>query len=162
MLRVHTFQAYTDSADLFGAGGAATFDLNTYTWYTPNYHSALMTINTAVGTGLTTGFYFKTVSYAFRQLSNAGVHPVDNIGESLQIFPNPAGNELNINFNAGTGEHVRINMVDMLGRDVAVIADQAAQGMQNITYNTGSLSKGLYLVRLQSGNETATRQIVIQ
>jgi hypothetical protein len=162
VLRVHSSQTYTDNADLFHTGTSTTFDVESYNWYMPGYHSALLTISTSQGTGIAAGYFYKIVSYAAKQLSNAGVHSVPNISSSLQLFPNPVQNVLNVNFDAGMGAHVRIDMTDMLGRDVAVIANQYAQGVQNFTYNTSNLPKGLYIVRLQSGDEHITKQVVVQ
>lgn len=161
VLRIHTSQIFVDSADLFGHG-IATFIFESYNWYMPNYHSALMTINTAVGTGLALGYYYKVVSYASQQISNAGVPGIDQIGNSLQLYPNPLQNELNVRFNLPTEKKVSVSIADMLGREMAVISDKYNKGVQNIKINTTSFPKGLYLVHLNSGDETVTRKIAIQ
>jgi len=163
-IRIHSAQKYIDTGNLLGSGGPAdSFMIETYTWYTPNYHSALLTINTTTGMGLATGINYKVVSYDSMKLSDAKVPVVSSIESSLTLFPNPVQNELNINFNAGViGAQVRISLVDMLGREVAVIADQYADRVQHITYNTSAISKGLYLVRLQAADETVTRRIEIE
>jgi hypothetical protein len=154
VLRVHTFQPFRDSAALFGS--IQTDTIETYTWYQPGYHSPLLTINTVRGTAL----HLKQVSYAQKQIANHESVPGVTLDASLKVYPNPAVNHINILFNTTASEQVRITLVDVLGRDVAVISDE--HGPQNISYNVSSLPKGLYLLRLQSATETVTRKIEVQ
>ena len=160
VLRVYSTQLFVDSANLFGFPVMQTFQLETYAWYIPNYHSPLLAIllTTQVGGS----YYNKAVSYAPQQLHSAGVTELHNISSSLKLYPNPAQNELNIAYEDATNEQVRITLTDVTGREIAVIAEGAAQGLHHTTYNTTGLAKGLYIVRIQSEKETITRKIVIE
>ena len=55
-----------------------------------------------------------------------------------------------------------MTLTDVLGREVAVVADGVATKLQHTTYNTTGLAKGIYLLRVLSGEETITRKIEIQ
>jgi len=160
VLRVHSTQLFVDSANLFGFPIIQTFQLETYAWYAPNYHSPLLAIllTTQVGGSYTN----KAVSYAPVQVHSSGITEIPDISSSLELYPNPAQNELNITCKSGSNEHVRITLADVTGREVAVIAEGGAQSLQHITYNTTGFAKGLYLVRLQSGSGTITRKVVIE
>jgi len=161
VLRVHSSQSFRDSADVFGVGENDTWDLETYTWYVPGYHSPLLTISTASDALL--GVNTKTVSYASRQLANHDAVPtVKGIDNSLSLYPNPASGYIYLSYNNADDQTVCTSLIDMLGREVAVIANQKSQGVTNLTYNTSSLAKGSYFVRLQSADETVTRKLVIQ
>ncbi len=156
--RVHSIQNFTDHASLLGTDTTATYELETYTWYHPGYHNALLTIASGAGVG----GHYKLVSYsAAEDPSQEAVSPINN-SAALNLFPNPAKGELNIKYTTANAENVHISIMDMLGRVIAVVADKTTQGDQLITYNTGSISHGLYLVRFQSGKETITRKIEIQ
>lgn len=157
VLRAHSIQTFRDSANLFGTPTVGTYTLESYTWYTPGYHAALLTISTAVGPGVNT----KIVSHAYQKLRTA-IPETDDIESSMALFPNPATSELNIRFNAGTNDHYRISLTDILGREVTVIADKDMQGTQSINTNVSSYPKGLYIVRLQSATGTVSRKISIQ
>ncbi|MCW3120550.1 MAG: Por secretion system C-terminal sorting domain containing protein [Flavipsychrobacter sp.] len=157
VLRVHSYQNFRDSADVFGTPVIETYKLETYTWYTPGYHSPLLTIATATS-DLTN---YKVVSYSAKKLKTA-VENIGNTSVALQLFPNPATDVLNVKFNLAGNEHVRISLIDMLGREAGVIANKDMQGAQSIAYNTAGLAKGMYMVRLQSGTETITRKIELQ
>lgn len=158
VLRVRSSQTFTDSLDIFGST-PQTYTIETYTWYRPGYHSALMTISTVSGPSV----YKKTVSYARQQVANhVSVPSITCIETSLSVFPNPATGELNISFTNPKTEKVKITLTDMLGREVAVIANEELQGTQNISYGTGSLSKGLYLLQVQSASGSVARKVAIQ
>ena len=159
-LRVHSYQLYRDSANLFGTPVIETDTLETYTWYTPDYHSALLTINTVKGPLVNN----KSISYARKQIANHEQVPtLSAIDASLKLYPNPVENDLNIEYTNTTGkESVRISLCDITGREIAVISDDCSAGTQKITYNTGTLAKGVYIVRLSSGTETVNRKIEIQ
>lgn len=158
VVRVHSYQLFVDSASVFGIDTVASFVLNTYTWYTPGYHSPLMTILESDQVGGT--LHTKTVSFAKRFPTS--IASVNDIEASLQLFPNPAVNELNVRLSNGGNANVRISMVDLLGREVAVIADNTNQENVNINYNTSSLPRGVYVVRVNAGNETLTRKVTLQ
>ena len=159
VLRVHTLQLFVDSASLFGFPTVQTFQLETYAWYKPNYHSPLMTIlnTTQIGGSYTN----KAVSYSPKQTATS-TPIIAGIENALQLYPNPAKNELNIEYTSANNQEVRISLYDLLGKEIAVITDRSMQGKQSINYNTSKLPKGLYLLRLQSGTETITRKIEIQ
>ncbi len=158
-LRVNSTQVFTDSTDLFGTPTIDTFNINTYTWYVANYHSALLTISYVTQVGAASSSY-KLVSYAPYQVQAAGVPLVNGSTSSLTVYPNPVQDELNIDYDGKNNKNVRITLMDVLGRQVAVIAD--GQINQHLTYNTAGLAKGVYVLHLQSGDESITRKIEVE
>ena len=160
VLRAHTVQLFADSLNLFGTPTIDTFQLESYSWYQPGYHSPLMTILTTTQVG---GSYTnKAVSYCPVQITPLNTHNIASIEPSLLLFPNPVTDQLNIKYYSTVGQVVHIGLDDLLGREVAVISDDFVQGARNITYNAGSIPKGLYLLHMRSGTESITRKVVIQ
>jgi len=162
VLRVHTLQSFVDSASLFGFPVVKTFLIESYDWYKPWYHAALLTINTVTDVTVPTAPVLVTKFVAYASLQISGVNDLSNNSLSLDINPNPATDKLNIDFDVKSNEHIRIALYDIMGREVAVIADKNLNGQQHITYNASTLPKGLYLVRVQSGTETTTKKIELQ
>lgn len=86
VLRVHSVQSFRDSAGIFGTT-PANYTLETYTWYQPGYHSALLTISNTAGPFVNN----KIVSYAQKQIANhQGVNELSGIETSLMVYPNPS------------------------------------------------------------------------
>lgn len=158
VLRVHSSSLYIDSTNLFGMPYIDTFQLDSYNWYMPGYHSPLMTITSAQQVNGTANY--NLASYFLRAFT--GVTPVNGQISSLELSPNPASDELNIKFDAPDDKKLRVSLTDMLGREVAVIANEATAGHQHLKYNTSALPKGLYLVHLQSEKENITRKLEIR
>jgi hypothetical protein len=156
VLRVHSMQKYIDSVDLLGVA-IDSYLVNSYTWYMPNYHSALMTISTL--TQLSTGTEIqKLVSYTAKSLLSA---PSTSSPISMvELYPNPATNELNIKLPATINEALNITLTDMLGR--TVLTEQQSAGKKLVTLQTTGLPRGLYMVKLQCGTDTETRKIQLQ
>jgi hypothetical protein len=159
VLKVHTTETFRDSTFVFGAPVVLNYVIETIAWYKPNYHSALLTINTVTQVGNSTPSY-TFVAYAPTQL--AGVNDLPNSLGSLNLYPNPVTDELNIDLNTKSAEQIHISLMDITGRQVAVLADNKSNGAQHIKYNTSGLTKGLYMVRVQAGSETTTRKVQIQ
>lgn len=162
-LRVHSTQTYTDHANLFGLDTIVHYSLESYTWYSPGYHNALLTIATGTPTGSSAGIAsFKTVTYsAFEDSTHEAVVAVKT-GASLAIFPNPSNGIINIQYHTETAGQVRISLIDVLGREVSVISDRSTTGDQHVSYTTANIAKGLYFIRFQSAEQTITRKIEVQ
>jgi hypothetical protein len=159
VLRVHSNQTYRDSANLFGTPIVVVYDVNTYSWYKTGYHSALLTIATAVPVGAAPTGPQKIVSYAPQQI--ADVQVLTGAVAAFDLYPNPASDMLHISFEPLDNVQASITLIDALGRQ-QLIASGNYSGAQHISFNTSALPKGMYLVRLQCGTETITRKVALQ
>lgn len=78
---------------------------------------------------------------------------------SIKIYPNPATDQFSIqltNFNAD----VQVSVIDLVGK--IAINKNIAMGTEIISLNTSGFSKGVYMVRITSGNHSIAKRIVIQ
>ena len=100
----------------------------------------------------------------------------------LQNFPNPFNPTTTIRFSlpfqgssnaegkagqpasglAGEGSFVSLKVYDVLGREVATLEDQQMKpGRYQRTFDGTGLASGVYFSRLQSGNFTAIRKMLL-
>ena len=80
----------------------------------------------------------------------------------LSVGPNPAGASTTVRFTLDRAQDVRVALYDVLGREVAVVADGAfGAGTTVAQVNTGALSSGVYVLRLQGEGAAATRQVSV-
>lgn len=81
------------------------------------------------------------------------------IGETLEnilyVFPNPTSDLINIRTDPPLG-HLELTLTDMLGRKLAHLPKASSHGTQ---IDISSLSKGIYLLQIQSKNQVVTRRI---
>lgn len=77
-------------------------------------------------------------------------------------YPNPFHREATISFTLAQSAHVRLVAYDVLGREVAVLADtQLPAGAHMKKLDAGSLSEGLYLLRLEADGAMHTQSILL-
>lgn len=80
--------------------------------------------------------------------------------DSFKIYPNPAKDNLNIVFQAGTGDY-NITVTDMLGRTVINTNYKSLFGAQNIKLPVSQLNAGHYIMTINDGNSSYSSKFVI-
>jgi hypothetical protein len=78
----------------------------------------------------------------------------------VNVFPNPVSNSTTISFSLPQLQNVSLKVFDVSGRLVATIADQLFdEGENEITWNASDIITGIYFLRMDSGNYSATKKI---
>lgn len=83
---------------------------------------------------------------------------------NLNLYPNPAtGNGSVLVFTLDKGQKVNVEITDMVGRKVAELHNgQMGAGKQNVQINQDVFNAaGVYFVRLQIGNQTAVKKLIV-
>jgi len=86
---------------------------------------------------------------------------IDKITEpqvKLSVFPNPANDKVVILFSQ-TLAHATISLFNCLGQD---IISQQINNTNSLQLNVGSLAKGLYLVRISTGNYITQQKLLVE
>ncbi|MBL7826887.1 MAG: PKD domain-containing protein [Saprospiraceae bacterium] len=94
-------------------------------------------------------------------LSLATNTPKSNL-DAVKVFPNPVLDELTVAFNSKKAGDVVINLTDVSGRTLISKPYQAAEGLNAVRMQATSLTPGLYLVELRSGDDIQTLKVVKQ
>ncbi len=90
-----------------------------------------------------------------------GVADINNIS-SLVMYPNPAQNELNIEFVLDKKAPVSVQIIDISGRIVKeVMNENLSTGNNNININLNEVKNGFYFVRMSSMNGTKVSRLMI-
>jgi hypothetical protein len=91
---------------------------------------------------------------------NSVATSVDQISSSVPVafnlrqnYPNPFNPSTTIEFDMPAKSHVSLKIYNMLGQEVAVLADEVLQaGNQKITFDASQFASGIYFYRLSSNN----------
>ena len=79
-----------------------------------------------------------------------------------QNYPNPFNPNSDIRYQISEFRIVRLCVYDVLGREVAVLVNEAKQpGAYTVRFDGSGLASGVYLYRLTSGSFTQTRKMVL-
>ncbi len=80
----------------------------------------------------------------------------------LQNYPNPFNPSTEITYRLPASSQVKLSVYDLLGREAAILVDETQPaGEHTATFNAAHLSSGVYLYRLEAGNFTQTRRMLL-
>ena len=85
--------------------------------------------------------------------------PISN----LKIYPNPFSNQITIDYDLGNASDISIAIIDLLGTQLISFKPgyQQSAGSHNEVLKTGNLLSGIYLCKIQAGNFTIIKRIVL-
>jgi len=79
-----------------------------------------------------------------------------------QSYPNPTAGVARIGYSLPETATVTIRLFDLLGREVAVLANGLeAAGNHEVAFDSASLPVGMYVYRLEAGGASQTRKLTV-
>jgi photosystem II stability/assembly factor-like uncharacterized protein len=79
-----------------------------------------------------------------------------------QNYPNPFNPSTVINFELNSTGEVLLQVFDLLGREVATLVNsRVTAGSHSVNFDASRLSSGVYVYRLQAGNQVMSRKMVL-
>lgn len=79
-----------------------------------------------------------------------------------QNYPNPFNPTTNITYQIPQAGNIKIQLYDILGRQVRTLVDSyKTKGKYKITFNGSGLPSGVYIYRIKSGEFTASKKLVL-
>ena len=120
-------------------------------------------------TKLTTGTYM----YRLKQIDNNGAYKysgevevtlsVPKVFALNQNYPNPFNPTTTIEFTLAEDGMTTLKVYDMLGKEVTTLVDEDLEAgvLHQATFNASRLSSGMYFYRLENGNQTQVRKLML-
>ena len=146
--KAYTLPLFTNVATLPAAANSSTIKSYAYTdndiEYKPTYYRLLQTDKDGRFT------YSKTVQ----------VHPYKNTFVIGNIYPNPAHDNLTIEYNSIAIETTELALADAAGRILQQTVLYSVKGFNKTTVNTATLAKGVYIVSLTGNGQKAEKIFV--
>jgi Secretion system C-terminal sorting domain len=79
-----------------------------------------------------------------------------------QNYPNPFNPTTKINYSITTNDLVTLKVFNILGQEVATLVNQEQKpGAYTVDFDASKLASGVYMYKLQSGNTTLTKKMVL-
>jgi hypothetical protein len=93
----------------------------------------------------------------------SSVEPVDRVvNQSLKNYPNPFSNTTTIAYELGNSSFVNLELFDLTGRKIKTLVNEfKPAGQHEVSFNASDLSSGMYLYKLDNGNETKVNNMII-
>ena len=112
-----------------------------------------------------------TYVYRLQQIDNDGttelsneisVDIILNRFELLQNYPNPFNPSTTISFFLNKSEKITLVVYDIIGNQVAVLADGVYnEGYNEVVFNANNLSSGLYIYKLQTESDSVVKKMTL-
>jgi predicted GNAT superfamily acetyltransferase len=79
-----------------------------------------------------------------------------------QNYPNPFNPITTIRYSIANSGLVKLFVYDILGREIAGLVNQQQQGgFHDVSFNAGSFASGVYFYRLEAGNQTEIKKMIV-
>jgi hypothetical protein len=122
---------------------------------------------TFVDQSVTTGTYLyrlKQIDYdgrfSYSPVVEVDVLPINFVLD--QNYPNPFNPSTNIRFGLPESDFVRLSVYNLVGEEVAILVNGMLEaGSHNITFDANGLPSGTYIYKLQSGNSTEVKKMIL-
>jgi hypothetical protein len=102
-------------------------------------------------------------TFKYSQSVEVEVGLVPNVLTLSQNYPNPFNPMTTIEFTLAEDSKVTLKVYDMLGREVATLMNRELKAgiVHQETFDVSQLSSGMYIYRLQSGNKSLAKKLMV-
>lgn len=125
--------------------------------------------NGAFNSSLCYRFRINTSGTAFRTSSDVVIENPSEVAskggieETIQLFPNPVSNQLQVNFqHESQSSTVRAEIIDMLGKTVKNEILPLESGFNQLRFDVSDLNNGIYFIRFQEGELAVVRKFIVK
>ncbi len=95
------------------------------------------------------------------QNTATGIEASSLNASSIDLYPNPATSETNVNINSANNADVKISVVNFLGQVVYNKQHSLTAGANTIKLDCKDLAEGVYIVSMESNKNTITKKLVV-
>ncbi len=95
------------------------------------------------------------------EMNPSGIKNLSSVISSFNVFPNPANSMVSINVDLKESSNLVIDVTDIAGKQIAVIANERQNGAVTRQFNSALLPNGNYLVRLQVNRKITTQNLTV-
>ncbi len=81
--------------------------------------------------------------------------------DQFKVYPNPSNGQVTISFKSNSSEDVQVNLYDLTGRLISATTYASYSTVFNEVVNFGSISTGMYLLKVTKGANSSFKQVAI-
>lgn len=133
---------------IFSTGDSATGKVISYTFTSGGSYTVTLIVTNACGSDTTT-LTLNDVSLEESALSR-----------SLRLYPNPVEDILSIELNVEGQNDVTIRLMDVSGKQVLSATKSMKEKEAKTTIDLSKLAKGVYMIEVSDGQQTAVRRLI--
>jgi endoglucanase len=125
----------------------------------PSYASNEIAINWNAPLVFVLGYFNESSTTPVREPSRMAIPKEVTLDQN---FPNPFNPTTVISYQISSRSRITLKVYDVLGREVANLADEISEpGYYSVRFSGSNLSSGVYFYRLQAGSFIGTKKLVL-
>ena len=93
--------------------------------------------------------------------SHRMINAENEIKVSLNLYPNPVVDNLSIQYNGITGGTAKVNIFNMIGKNVMSTVASVEEGMNTLNLNTFELPAGIYFLEVENNGELIRSKFMV-
>ena len=132
------------------------------TYQMNKYPDTAIIVLSSSGTTPVVNSYLYIDSLGFYGSVSTGISPLNMDRASVKLFPNPTSNSATLLYNSSFANSISLQITDVNGKVYLDKRISIGKGENNIPLNTSGYPKGLYLVRIDDGDDTQTEKLIIE
>jgi endo-1,4-beta-xylanase len=123
------------------------------------YYWRVSAVNSVGGSDYSTMVGFTTADFISAVESESDIPAQFGLSQN---YPNPFNPSTIFEFQVSSSEFVVLNVLDVLGREVATLVKENRQpGIYSVHWNASGLPSGVYFCRMQAGGFVATKKMIL-
>ncbi len=101
--------------------------------------------------------YFNTGNMPEQRMAGSNVEAAGSV-DMLDVYPNPATDNMTVEFNVDQRSDVQLTVVDLMGRTISNQVISNAEGHMIETMDVSNMNQGYYMLIMQSGDERIVKK----
>ncbi|MEO6904147.1 MAG: choice-of-anchor V domain-containing protein [Bacteroidia bacterium] len=109
------------------------------------------------------GDFVYTTSLALTEGTATSIDNNTEVGTNFSIYPNPTSEKITLNYFINKSSIVTCDIYSLTGTKVAsLLNEQQNAGIKNLTFSMPSgISKGIYIMKLNTGENTIAKKLIL-
>ena len=134
----------------FGNGSAATGPIGSATYTQNAPYSVTITATNDCGS---------VDSIFVVNVQGISIYEQTLLGATVKIYPNPTKSIVNVELEGDVNKDFSVELLNILGQPIQSKSISSTQGNADVSFDLSSLPKGVYMIRIQSGNAVVTKRV---
>jgi hypothetical protein len=93
---------------------------------------------------------------------STGINQLTVTNSTFGVFPNPANENITINFNSPYTNNLQIKIIDVLGQTVIEKKEETISGSFEKQIDVSNLNAGVYMIMIRAGEKEFAQKLIIQ
>jgi hypothetical protein len=93
--------------------------------------------------------------------NSAKIESAENIDE-LNVYPNPASDQITVSFFNPFNSEIKITIIDMIGKSIYTNTINSEEGFNKTDINIAALTSGIYFIKVADSSSSTVKKFIVK